>query len=93
MKGRAWKEQYAAKVYGIIVGIVLVLCVICAAAAIVIIRNYSNEQYGKANLDRRNGMLQNGTNAAYVVAYGNLTTPIFLLAVLSENSKTENTFR
>lgn len=51
MKGRVWKKHYEVKVYGIIVGIVLVLCVICAAAAIVIIRDYSNEQYGKANLD------------------------------------------
>ncbi len=49
--------------------------------------------YGKANGDRRNGMLQNGTNAAYVVAYGNLNTLIFRLAALFENLKTENMYR
>ena len=38
-------------------------------------------------------MPQNGTNAASVVAYGNLNTLIFRLAVLSESSKTENTFQ
>ena len=49
--------------------------------------------YGKVNGDRRNGMLQNGTNAAYAVASGNLTTLIFRLAALFENLKTENMYR
>lgn len=49
--------------------------------------------YGKVNGDRRNGMLQNGTNAASVAACGNLNTLIFRLAALFENLKTENMYR
>ena len=39
------------------------------------------------------GSVKRYTNAASVVAYGNLNTLIFRLAVLSESSKTENTFQ
>ena len=51
------------------------------------------EIYGKANMAPRNGMPQNGTNAVYVVASGNLTILTFRLAVLFENLKTENMYQ
>lgn len=44
-------------------------------------------------LGLENDMQQNGTGAVCADAFGKLNTPIFRSPVLSENSKTENTFR
>lgn len=51
MKRLRWRNSFFTKIYFILLGIVFVLCMICAVTSIAIIRDYSNNQYGRASLE------------------------------------------
>lgn len=50
MRRVRWRYSFFAKVYFILLGVVFVLCIICTITSIAVMRDYSNNQYGKANL-------------------------------------------
>lgn len=51
MKKPRWRDRFFTKMYFILLGVVFVLCMVCAITSIAVIRDYSNRQYGKASLE------------------------------------------
>lgn len=55
MRRARWRYSFFAKIYFILLGVVFALCIICAITSIAVMRDYSNNQYGKASLAAAEG--------------------------------------